>query len=138
MDLGEIGPADGANPDHGDVEDWHVCNDPAELRIRLDMALEENAALRTENLRLRTRLGMPTTDAPQELPPVPELPAPTVVEDGQGLPHADATSGTEAKITLFRALFVGREDVYATRWVSTRTGRTGWSHAEDNPFAQIQ
>ncbi|WP_326580835.1 DEAD/DEAH box helicase family protein [Actinacidiphila glaucinigra] len=125
------------------MEDWHVCNDPAELRIRLDVALEENAelraklaALRTENLRLRTRLGMPTDDVPQELPPVPELPAPTVVEDGQGLPHVDATSGTEAKIALFRALFAGREDVYATRWVSTRTGRKGWSPAEDNPFAK--
>ncbi|MFD4561217.1 hypothetical protein ACFWP5_44055 [Streptomyces sp. NPDC058469] len=33
---------------------------------------------------------------------------------------------------MFRALFAGREDIYARRWVSSRTGRTGWSPAEDN------
>jgi hypothetical protein len=50
------------------------------------------------------------------------------------LPYAHASSTTEAKIALFRTLFAGREDVYATRWVSAKTGRTGWSPAEDNPF----
>ncbi|MFE4335307.1 DEAD/DEAH box helicase family protein [Streptomyces sp. NPDC056831] len=50
--------------------------------------------------------------------------------------RADASSSTEAKISLFRALFAGREDVYATRWVSAKSGRTGWSPAEDNPFAK--
>ncbi|MGP3950916.1 TOTE conflict system archaeo-eukaryotic primase domain-containing protein [Streptomyces sp. 7N604] len=125
------------------MEDWHDCNDPAELHIRLDVALEENAELRaklaelqTENQRLRTRLGMPTTATPQALPPVPEPLAPTVVGGEGGLQYADATSGTEAKIALFRALFAGREDVYATRWVSAKSGRTGWSPAEDNPFAK--
>ncbi|MEV6740827.1 hypothetical protein AB0N14_29355 [Streptomyces sp. NPDC051104] len=43
--MSENGPATAANPDHGSVEDWHACNDPAELRIRLDVALEENAEL---------------------------------------------------------------------------------------------
>ncbi|MET9779287.1 DEAD/DEAH box helicase family protein [Streptomyces sp. NPDC006367] len=125
------------------MEDWHDCNDPAELRIRLDVALEENAELRAklterqaENERLRTQLGMLTVKVPQVLPRVPEPMAPTVARGEGGLPYADATSGTEAKIALFRALFAGREDVYATRWVSTKTGRTGWSPAEDNPFAR--
>ncbi|MFF0448077.1 DEAD/DEAH box helicase family protein [Streptomyces sp. NPDC004609] len=125
------------------MEDWYDCSDPAELRIRLDVALEENAELRAElagvrveNLRLRTRRGIPAADAPQALPPVPEPPAPVITEGGHGLPYADATSGTESKIALFRALFAGREDVYATRWVSAKTGRTGWSPAEDNPFTK--
>ncbi|MFZ3475651.1 TOTE conflict system archaeo-eukaryotic primase domain-containing protein [Streptomyces sp. 4.24] len=52
------------------------------------------------------------------------------------LSYADASSSTEAKIALFRVLFAGREDVYATRWVSAKSGRTGWSPAEDNPFAK--
>ncbi|MBT2457276.1 DEAD/DEAH box helicase family protein [Streptomyces sp. ISL-86] len=125
-----------------DVDDWSLCDDPAELRIRLDVALEESAelhtrlaALQAENAALRTRLGMSTGDGPAELPPVPEAPAPMLQGDGS-LPYADASSSTEAKIALFRALFVGREDVYATRWVSTKSGRTGWSPAEDNPFAK--
>lgn len=143
-DPGENGPTTEMNPDDGSVEDWHDCNDPAELRIRLEVALEENAELRAglaevriENLRLRTRLGMPADDTSRALPPVPEPPAPTVTsQDGHSLPYADAASAAETKIALFRALFAGREDVYATRWVSARTGRTGWSPAEDNPFAK--
>ncbi|MEV5879408.1 DEAD/DEAH box helicase family protein [Streptomyces sp. NPDC052101] len=125
------------------MEDWHDCNDPAELRIRLDVALEENAELRAkiaefqaENERLRTQLGMPTVKVTQVLPQLPEPLAPTIVGDESGLPYADATSGTETKIALFQALFASREDVYATRWVSAKTGRTGWSPAEDNPFAK--
>ncbi|MFE9801586.1 hypothetical protein ACFYP6_22420 [Streptomyces goshikiensis] len=125
------------------MEDWHDCNDPAELRIRLDVALEENAELRAElaglkaeNQRLRTQLGMPAADNPRALPLVPDPPAPAVVGEESGLPYADATSGTEVKTALFRALFAGREDVYATRWVSAKSGRTGWSPAEDNPFAK--
>ncbi|RPK81562.1 Transposase DDE domain protein [Streptomyces sp. ADI98-10] len=85
---------------------------------------------------VRTRLGVPAPDAPRALAPVPEPPPPVITEGGHGLPYADASSGTEAKIALFRALFAGREDVYATRWVSAKSGRTGWSSAEDNPFAK--
>ena len=124
------------------VDDWYVCDDPAELRIRLDVVLEENAelythlaALRAENAALRKRLGMSTSDGQAALPPVPEAPAALPRSDGS-LPYADASSSTEAKIALFRAVFVGREDVYATRWVSAKSGRTGWSPAEDNPFAK--
>lgn len=142
-ELDENSPVTDTNLDHGGMEDWHDCNDPAELHIRLHVALEENAelrtklaALRTENQHLRTRLGMPTVDVPQALPPILEPLAPTVVGDDGELPYADSRSGTEAKIALFRALFAGREDVYATRWVSAKSGRTGWSPAEDNPFAK--
>lgn len=124
-----------------DVEDWSDCNDPDELRIRLDAALQENAELReelaqvkAENVRLRAPLGRVVPTVPAALPPVADpIPAQPAVGTG-GLPYADAASGTEAKIALFRALFAGREDVYARRWVSSRTGRTGWSPAEDNPF----
>ncbi|MFZ3492066.1 TOTE conflict system archaeo-eukaryotic primase domain-containing protein [Streptomyces sp. 5.8] len=127
------------------MDDWSVCDDPVELRIRLDVALEENAelhtelaALRAENTALRTRLGMPNGDGQDELPPVPEapeVPASPLRGDGS-LPYADASSSTEAKIALFRALFAGREDVYATRWVSAKSGRTGCRPAEDDPFAK--
>ncbi|GAA1264729.1 DEAD/DEAH box helicase family protein [Streptomyces aureus] len=124
------------------MEDWSDCCDPDELRIRLDMALEENAELREEitrlrsdNKQLRRRLGSDASATHTTMRPIPEptLPPPT---GAGGLPHADASSSAETKIALFRALFAGRDDVYAKRWVSAKSGRTGWSPAEDNPFAK--
>lgn len=41
----------------------------------------------------------------------------------------DVHSSLENKITLTRSLFRGREDVYAVRWTSARTGKTGYSLA---------
>jgi hypothetical protein len=38
-------------------------------------------------------------------------------------------SAPEAKVALFRSLFVGREDVYALRWENERTGKAGWGPA---------
>ena len=36
----------------------------------------------------------------------------------------DKNSPAELKIALFRSLFSGRDDVYALRWESARTGKT--------------
>ena len=36
-------------------------------------------------------------------------------------------SAPEAKVRLFMAMFFGREDVYARRYVSTKTGKSGYS-----------
>ncbi|MET8453999.1 DEAD/DEAH box helicase family protein [Streptomyces sp. NPDC005209] len=123
------------------MEDRSDGFDPDELRIRLDVALEENAELheeiarlRADNARLCSLLGQDIQTVPASMPPVPEpVPAPPPAGAG-GLPYADASSSAEAKIALFRTLFAGREDVYAKRWVSAKSGRTGWSPAEDNPF----
>ncbi len=41
----------------------------------------------------------------------------------------DKNSPAELKIALFRSLFSGRDDVYALRWESARTGKKGWSPA---------
>ncbi|WP_051844758.1 TOTE conflict system archaeo-eukaryotic primase domain-containing protein [Streptomyces sp. NRRL S-813] len=68
------------------------------------------------------------------MPLVPEPVAAPPPAGAGWLPYADAASSAEAKIALFRALFAGREDVYAKRWVSATSGRTGWSPAEDNLF----
>ena len=38
-------------------------------------------------------------------------------------------SPPEAKVRLFRALFRGREDVYARRYVSAKSGKSGYSPA---------
>lgn len=107
------------------MEDWSDCFDPDELRIRLEVALEENAELHEEIARLCSLLGQDIQTVPAGMPPVPKpVPAPPPAGAG-GLPYADASSSAEAKIALFRALFAGREDVYAKRWVSAKSGRTG-------------
>jgi hypothetical protein len=38
-------------------------------------------------------------------------------------------SSSQQKVELFRALFRGRDDVYALRWESVRTGKSGWGPA---------
>jgi superfamily II DNA or RNA helicase len=46
--------------------------------------------------------------------------------DDFGKPTINSQSSEEAKIALFRTLFRGREDVYARRYESVRTGKTGY------------
>ena len=52
------------------------------------------------------------------------FPAATVKED----------SPPEEKITIFRSLFKGREDVYALRWESRKTGKSGFQPACRNEW----
>ncbi len=107
--------------------------DQDKLHERLDAAYQQidtlrahNTELRAENDRLRALLQLEAT--PPTQPPLSvELAA--VATPGR-LPYADRDSPAELKIALFRGLFAGRADVYATRWVSTRTGKKGWSPVE--------
>ena len=50
------------------------------------------------------------------------------------LPTVTAASSSAEKLALFRARFTGRNDVYATRWTSARTGKSGWSPAVRGGF----
>ena len=43
-------------------------------------------------------------------------------------------SGASEKIALFRSLFLGREDVFPTRWQNTRTGKAGYAPACGNEW----
>src|SRR5262245_9340064 len=45
-------------------------------------------------------------------------------------------SPPEAKISLFRSLFRGREDVFARRYVNSRTGKSGYAPACANEWLQ--
>ncbi|MFI5868435.1 TOTE conflict system archaeo-eukaryotic primase domain-containing protein [Streptomyces sp. NPDC051546] len=123
------------------MDDWVGWDDPAELRVRLDMALEEIAGLGEENRRLRALLG-PLADSvpvhgvdPEEGPPghAPALDRSTPqMLSSSGLPYADGSSGGQEKLALFRALFVGRSDVFARPWANSK-GRSGWSPATEKP-----
>lgn len=48
----------------------------------------------------------------------------------------DNRSSPEAKIALFRALFRGREDVYARRFESRKTGKSGYSPACEHEWVK--
>jgi len=85
------------------------------------------AEMRAENERLRDLLGVGTRDeavSPWE---------PTLFVDAgppdEAAAAVDRHSPREAKVALFRSLFVGREDVHALRWENPRTGKAGWSPA---------
>lgn len=118
--------------------DWH---DPDELRVRLDLALEQVAMLEAENERLSLLLRQVGVDPELAAVDVEKIGVESVRPTGLDIQARSvdepgvitADSPTEVKIALFRRLFHGREDVYARRWVS-RAGRTGWSPAEADPF----
>lgn len=84
---------------------------------QLKAALEECARLREENKRLRSLLDIPEvkTEKKEECPQVKEPISP------------------ESKVSLFRSLFRGREDVYPVRWESGQ-GRSGYSPACANEW----
>lgn len=82
----------------------------------------EVVALRAENARLRRLLYL----TPEQARP-PAAPQTGLFLDKPG-PVTASSSGSD-KVRFFRALFAARTDVYATRWDSARTGRSGWSPA---------
>ncbi|MFI6991814.1 TOTE conflict system archaeo-eukaryotic primase domain-containing protein [Nonomuraea wenchangensis] len=110
---------------------WAEWNDPVELRMRLDAALVEIAELRGENDLFRQLLRQQaSTSIERGLIEPDRISAIPGKLSQNGLPYADAASSPSEKLALFKALFVGRRDVYATRFFSRKTGRHGWSPAE--------
>lgn len=84
--------------------------------------------LRAENERLRGLLGLNNPSRPG---PVASW-EPTLFRDPSNrpeLPPVERRSPSEEKVALFRQLFAGREDVYASRWENQRTGKSGWGPA---------
>jgi superfamily II DNA or RNA helicase/very-short-patch-repair endonuclease len=55
------------------------------------------------------------------------------MEDFKGI---DNRSNPEAKLALFRSLFRGREDVFARRFESRKTGKSGYSPVCENEWAR--
>jgi superfamily II DNA or RNA helicase len=94
------------------------------LRAELDKANAECERLRKENADLRLRLGEP----PNERTPIIEVDFPLDHKKIQPSATVTADSRPELKVSLFRNLFRGRDDVYAVRWEG-RNGRTGYSPA---------
>jgi hypothetical protein len=55
---------------------------------------------------------------------------------GSDSPPIDRQSPAQAKIRLFRSLFRGREDIYARRFESRRTGKHGYAQACANEWVR--
>lgn len=101
-----------------------------------DMTREQLLArlreLERENAELMLQLGLSL--------PVPQCEAmvhvgrSVVCEADQALEHVHMYSPPQEKIALFRSLFRGREDVYARRWQSAKTGKSGYSPACGNEW----
>jgi superfamily II DNA or RNA helicase len=95
--------------------------DQDNIQERLKTVQEECRRLREENADLRATLGInqspPKEPVPQAVP-VPNLSSTT----------RSGVSTPEEKISLFRNLFRGREDVFAIRWEG-KGGKSGYSPA---------
>ena len=84
---------------------------------QLAAALSETARLRSENERLRKLLRI--RDSCPQVVLASEMHAKAPIA---------ASFSSDEKVRLFRALFKGREDVYAVRWEG-RNGKAGYSPA---------
>ena len=99
--------------------------------------LAELEALRAENARLRSLLGLDARAGDlAEAGWSPTLFAPQPTADTK--PVVDRSSPRAAKVALFRSLFAGREDVYALRWENRRTGKAGWGPAVRGGWANAR
>jgi superfamily II DNA or RNA helicase len=98
-----------------------------DVQHRLAEALNELDRLRAENKRLRTLLALAQSTR-------------TIVESSQATSSPPRTSSgsdrsAAEKVALVRRLFRGREDVYARRWESDRTGKSGYVPATAEGWA---
>jgi len=95
--------------------------DQDNLQERLKTAQDECQRLREENAQLRAMLGINQSSPHDAVPQaafVPKLSSTT----------RSGVSTPEEKISLFRDLFRGREDVFAIRWEG-KSGKSGYSPA---------
>lgn len=96
-----------------------------------EQLLAENKALREENWLLRQQLGL---DAPNPRAESPDketivFTPQTKREAPHFFPNTTITreSPSDERADLFMSLFHGREDVYAKRWYSAKSGKNGYS-----------
>ena len=105
-------------PDGGDTDDFSA------LRAECDR-------LRAENARLRAELGLAPEAAqpgPQPSSECTQRPSSAACAGHEAGAVVTSDSPVAAKITLFRSLFRGREDVFAVRW-QNKAGRAGYAPA---------
>ncbi len=92
-----------------------------ELLNKYNALLHENEELKTQVNNLKTKLGMPI-ETQEKL---------GVETFDNGI---NKYSSTNEKILLYRSLFCGREDVFARRWYSKTTEKSGYQPVCENEW----
>lgn len=114
-----------------------MASNDLESRLRIALAevirlTGENERLRAENRKLRDAdLEDRTSDAVDAAISTPVFRSP---EGKVRSVAVNSESPKHTKIQLFRSLFKGRDDVYPVRWVSKKTGKSGYSPAVKDPW----
>ena len=94
--------------------------------------LAEVTALRAENDRLRGLLGLDDRAGDGHA----QAPAPMLLTETVRQSTVNASSTPADKLALWWSLFGARSDVYATRWQSASSGKSGWSPATKDRWAK--
>ncbi|MDQ3542748.1 MAG: DEAD/DEAH box helicase family protein, partial [Actinomycetota bacterium] len=97
-----------------------------------DDLLAQVEALRAENDRLRGLLGLDERPDDGHV----QAWAPTLLTEATDRPRVDASSKAADKLALLWSLFGARADVYAQRWESASSGKSGWSPATKDRWAK--
>ena len=111
-----------------------------ELLKQYRALLQENERLKAENDHLRILLAQGERCVAPEVPSDSETQADTsICEDQTDQTRKTVTrfSSPEEKISLFRSLFIGREDVFARRWVQRKTGKSGYQPVCQNEWTEL-
>ena len=94
-----------------------------ELLLQYHRLVNTNTQLAEEIVRLRQKLG--STGEPDEN-----------IENRTSETSVNKYSSSTEKIALFRSLFKGRDDVFARRWQSTTSGKSGYQPVCENEWAE--
>jgi len=115
----------------GSLPFTRVCfvNNDEMLKAELAKARAECERLREENARLRLRIGEDLESDHQDV----ELPTPSDTVKAHPSAAVTIDSPPAVKVSLFRDLFRGREDVYAVRWEG-QNGKMGYSPAGEKEW----
>ena len=89
---------------------------------------KENALLTEEIEHLRQELALYRQSQPSIPPTQPSVP----IEPDKSSPMF--TLSSDEKVTLFRSVFRGREDVFARRWHSASSGKSGYQPVCENEW----
>ncbi len=92
----------------------------SDMLEKYNLLLEENKKLKAELALLKDKTGlvMPETEASPQI----------------SISSINKHSSPEEKINLFRSLFKGREDVFARRWYSKTTDKSGYRPVCENEW----
>ncbi len=96
----------------------------AALQTQLDELASTVDARRRENTQLRAMLDLPSPD--DDGPANPSKASQPHLAPVSGRTCADHRSSGREKITVYRSLFIGRDDVYARRWENAAEATSGW------------